>query len=341
MKTLLRLVFFVALFSAIHTARAQIIPTGFAVVQNPAGVYYVFSAAGRDPTKGIFYYINYTTAEFDSIPVGISSTGAFSGSSSSSGRTISGQIGSTSISLNYNGVSLTPPKESVYGPTATFAGMYYGTLYDSTGANAASVLVSSHGEFLAFAEQGNAFDLGIGSIDEHGNVVLPLRSGRTARGTFAPENGVAQGTLSLSTGDTAQYGLTKGIPSRLANISTRGVVGSGEQVLIGGFILEGGKTVLINAKGPSLGSQGIADPVSNPRVDLYKGDTLVASNTDWQLNSNASEIAASGAAPSDPREASLQVALAPGAYTVKVSSEDATTGIGLVEVYGVGTPTGH
>jgi glucokinase len=74
---------------------------------------------------------------------------------------------------------------------------------------------------------------------------------------------------------------------------------------------------------------------------LFLGNQLIASNANWKSNANASEISASGVAPTDDREASLQVNLEPGTYTAIVSSEDATSGIGLVEVYGVGSPLGY
>ena len=119
----------------------------------------------------------------------------------------------------------------------------------------------------------------------------------------------------------------------MANISTRGFVGTGEQVLIAGFIVkDGGKTVLINAKGPSLSAQGIANPLANPKLDLYRNQTIIASNGSWRLNFNASEISASGVGPTNDLEASLQVGLEPGAYTVIVSAEAGSQGIGLVEV---------
>ncbi|MGI8481785.1 MAG: hypothetical protein ACR2MF_06960 [Chthoniobacterales bacterium] len=105
-------------------------------------------------------------------------------------------------------------------------------------------------------------------------------------------------------------------------------------------LTDGGKTVLITAKGPSVASSGITGTVPNPRLDLYRGSQLIVSNANWRASANASEIAASGLAPADDREAALQVDLEPGAYTAIVSSEDANTGIGLVEVYGVGSAVG-
>ena len=112
-------------------------------------------------------------------------------------------------------------------------------------------------------------------------------------------------------------------------------------MLVGGFIVsDGGKTVLLDAKGPSLAAQGIASPVQATQISLYSGSQLIASNNGWRNSSNVAEIIASGLAPTDDRESALQVALEPGAYTVIVSSGDGSTGIGLVEVYGVGDTEG-
>jgi hypothetical protein len=118
-------------------------------------------------------------------------------------------------------------------------------------------------------------------------------------------------------------------------------VGTGDQVLIGGLIIgDGGKTVFIDAKGPSLAAFGVANPVHATRVDLHHGSQVIASNNGWRNNTNAAEIMASGLAPTDNRESALQVALEPGNYTVIVSSGDGSTGIGLIEVFGVGDTEG-
>ncbi len=110
-------------------------------------------------------------------------------------------------------------------------------------------------------------------------------------------------------------------------------------MLIGGFIIKGGgKTVFIDAKGPSL--SGVSDPVEATQLTLYFGSEVIASNNGWRNNANVGEIEASGLAPTDDRESALQVALEPGAYTVVVSSGNGSTGIGLVEVYGVGDTVG-
>lgn len=123
---------------------------------------------------------------------------------------------------------------------------------------------------------------------------------------------------------------------RAGNISTRGQVLGGDNLLIGGFIVGGteSKTVIARAIGPSLGSAGVANPLANPLLELRdsNGD-LVQSNDNWQDNPDAGTITDSGLAPSDPMEAAVLATLNPGGYTALVSGVNGATGIGLVEVY--------
>ena len=322
---------------------SQIAPAGLTVIQNPSGVYYALYADSTRPRRSQFFYVNYATQQFDAIAPSVSSDGTFSGTSPSTGHSLTGQIQSTSISLTYNGVTQAGPKESLYGPTQQFAGEWLGWVYDSgVGYGFAQFFVSSSNECFVYFLLGFQYNVGFGTIDSGGFATVPLLSGGSASGTFAPANGVASGTFNYSTGGTNSYSVTKAVTSRMANISTRGVVASGAQVLIGGFIItDGGKTVLVTARGPSLTAGGVAGALQNPRLDLYFNGVIIASNAGWQSNANAAEIAASGLAPTDPREAALQIDLEPGAYTAIVSSEDASTGVGLVEVYGVGSPVGN
>ncbi len=123
--------------------------------------------------------------------------------------------------------------------------------------------------------------------------------------------------------------------SRVANISTRGTVGAGGDVLIGGFIVGGtNPTQLIaRALGPSLSSLGVPGALADPRLELHNGDgTLVAANDSWQSD-QAQEITATNLAPGDPREAAIVATLAPGNYTAIISGAGGSTGVALVEVY--------
>jgi hypothetical protein len=124
--------------------------------------------------------------------------------------------------------------------------------------------------------------------------------------------------------------------SHLANISTRMRVEAGDNVLIAGFIIQGGgnKRILVRGIGPSLANFGIADPLQDPTFELdASGGTLIASNDNWRENTNAAEIVTSGLAPVNPSESALLLSLAPGTYTAVLRGKAGSTGIGLVEVY--------
>lgn len=134
-----------------------------------------------------------------------------------------------------------------------------------------------------------------------------------------------------------QLPLTVTSPIRLINISTRSQVGTGDNVMIAGFVL-GGTTphqVLIRAIGPSMSQSGVTGVLADPQITLTQvNGTPIASNNNWQDNANQAEIVATGRAPADPKEAALLVTLQPNTpYTPIVSGVGNTTGVALVEVY--------
>jgi hypothetical protein len=123
--------------------------------------------------------------------------------------------------------------------------------------------------------------------------------------------------------------------SRQLNISTREAVGTGDNVLIGGFIVAGtgSKNVLLRAIGPSLGELGLSGVLQDPTLEMHDaGGALIASNDDWR-ETQESAIEATGAAPTDDRESALIATLDPGAYTAVVQGKNNNTGIAVVEAY--------
>jgi hypothetical protein len=127
--------------------------------------------------------------------------------------------------------------------------------------------------------------------------------------------------------------------SPLINISTRGQVLTGADVMIGGFVIQGNvpRTLVIRARGPSLVPTGIANPLANPVLQLIRSSdgVTLAANDDWQVGGNAAGLAASGYAPANPLESAVLVTLEPGAYTAIVTGAGAGTGVGIVEVFAV------
>ena len=129
--------------------------------------------------------------------------------------------------------------------------------------------------------------------------------------------------------------------SRAGNISTRGEVLSGSDVMIGGFIVGTGaqKSVVVRALGPSLSDAGVSGALSDPTLELHNGQgTLLASNNDWGQGPDAATIQNEGLAPTSPQESALQAQLAPGGYTAIVQGFNGATGLGLVEVYDLSSP---
>jgi hypothetical protein len=148
----------------------------------------------------------------------------------------------------------------------------------------------------------------------------------------------------------------------LSNISTRGIVQTGDNVMIGGFIIGGStvKTVLVRARGPSLGGTPFNVPgtLANPFIQLFSGSTVIAQNDNWQTSDplcgnmgfacgGATEITATGLDPCEPnpgqstsppgcsQESTILITLPPGAYTAILSGVSNRTGVGLIEVFEV------
>ncbi len=132
------------------------------------------------------------------------------------------------------------------------------------------------------------------------------------------------------------------IGPRLQNLSTRGTVSTGDNVLINGFIVAGSdpKTVVLRALGPSLSAFGVSGVLADPVLSVYNSSgTLIATNDNWQTDTGATFIEQNGLAPSDPAEsASLQTDLAPGAYTMVVRGNNSTQGVSLAEAYEIFSP---
>jgi len=127
-----------------------------------------------------------------------------------------------------------------------------------------------------------------------------------------------------------------GYNSRLANISTRSFVGTGNNVLIGGFIVGdvASATVIVRALGPSLASFGVSDPLSDPTLTIYDANgSVIASNDNWQDNVDGIDIQRNGLAPVNALESAIVLHLPTGAYTAIVRGANGGTGVALVEAY--------
>jgi hypothetical protein len=127
---------------------------------------------------------------------------------------------------------------------------------------------------------------------------------------------------------------------KMVNIAGRVLVGGGNDVGIGGFIIQGNasKRVLMRAIGPSLSANGIANPLQDPVLELHESSGATTINNDWR-STQETEIQQSGLAPGDNRESVIIATLPPGNHTAIIRSADnSSSGVGIVEIYDLQTP---
>ena len=145
------------------------------------------------------------------------------------------------------------------------------------------------------------------------------------------------------------YDLAQNVDAKLANLSTRAFVSTGDNIVIAGFLLsDGGDTamdrIVVRGIGPSL-APGTFPPsavLADPTLELRDTNgVLILANNDWQDNPvQAAELIAAGLAPTNNLESGIAVTLSPGLYTALLAGRDFGTGIGVVEVYDRGAPPG-
>jgi hypothetical protein len=139
------------------------------------------------------------------------------------------------------------------------------------------------------------------------------------------------------------YDLSQAVAAKLANISTRAFVSTGDDIVIAGFILgnqSGHDRIVVRGIGPSLIAFGVLDALANPTLELRDNNgALLIGNNDWQDNqAQASELIAAGLAPTNPLESGIAATLPPGLYTALLAGLNNRTGVGVVEIYDRGGP---
>ncbi|HET7400683.1 MAG TPA: DUF11 domain-containing protein, partial [Usitatibacter sp.] len=169
---------------------------------------------------------------------------------------------------------------------------------------------------------------------------IPLSLRAVAIGDFTNTATVAAEEFDVvATNNASSLSSTVRTDATLLNLSTRGLVLTGSDVMIGGFVIGGAtpKTVVVTAIGPSLVAAGIPNALPDPVLTLVRSSdgAIIAGNDDWRAASNAAGIQAAGLAPAHDREAAIMMTLPPGAYTAIVSGAGGTAGVGIVAVYEV------
>lgn len=134
------------------------------------------------------------------------------------------------------------------------------------------------------------------------------------------------------------YDLSQAVSAKLANISTRAFVSTGDNVVIAGFTLgnhSGDGEIVVRGLGPSLAAAGVNNVLADPMLELRDGNgALLMTDNNWQDNpGQAAELTSAGLAPASTLESAIAASLPPGAYTALLSGMNGSAGIGLVEVY--------
>jgi len=165
--------------------------------------------------------------------------------------------------------------------------------------------------------------------DSESAMVATLAPGQYTAQLAGKDNGTGNGVVEV-------YDVSASASAVVANLSTRGFVGTGDNAMIGGVIIGSGDMpiMVFRVLGPSLSAFGVANPLQDPTLELYDGNgSLLASNDDW-ATPQLQAVRAVNLAPSDSREAAIVAAfLSPGQYTAVVRGKDNTTGVATLEAY--------
>jgi hypothetical protein len=206
--------------------------------------------------------------------------------------------------------------------------------WDSYNGNLRSGAIDFHR--VALHEFGHV--VGLDHPDQHGQQVAAIMNSTINNLYVLQADDIAGGQSLYASGPAY---LSGGTPANLINISTRGRIGTADNVLIGGFIIQGSEpaTVILRSLGHSLAAVGLANAIDDPVMELHDSSgALMASNDDWISSSDAETIASYGFDPPNSLESAMIATLNPGLYTVIVKgyadfSTPPATGIGLFELF--------
>ena len=227
--------------------------------------------------------------------------------------------------------------------------------YQAAAANTSSAvygIVSASGQAFVLVQTSTTSDGGLGSLDGNNRITITTAR-QSIVATIAPDTSGLTVVVGSGSAATTFTGASEAVlgAQRLANISTRARVGTGDSVTIAGFVISGqeSKPVLIRAIGPTLSSLGITTALAAPKLELYRSErngasTLIASNTGWSTGGNlsaiiaATEKAGAYALGATSADSVIFTTLAPGAYTAVISTANNTPGVALAEVYDLSAP---
>jgi len=203
-------------------------------------------------------------------------------------------------------------------------------LHDHTGA-----MIDFNDNWMDSANEQAIIDSGLAPSNNLESAILATLDPGNYTAIIRGNNGTTGAAL-VEVYDLGTASLDVSSNAQLANISTRGLVQTGDNVMIGGFIVRGDMpaTVIVRAIGPSLTAYGVPGALQDPTLELHDGTgAVIGTNDNWQNDPGAAQIQADHLAPTDNRESATIVTLAPGNYTAIVRGQNDTTGVALVEAF--------
>ena len=249
---------------------------------------------------------------------------------------VGGAAGTPIPGFVLSGTAIRPMLVRAVGPTLSGFGVPGGLADPRFSLLSGTATVATNDNWLAADATAmstvGAFALTSGSKDAA--VVANLAPGAYTAPVTATDNGTGIALLEVYDASTATI-------AAVLNASTRAYVGTGDSVLIPGFVIGGTGTLrlLIRAVGPGLTAFGVGGALADPTITLYRGSTILETNDNWSTAGNAAEIASTAesvgafALPSGSRDAVVLTTLTPGPYTAIVSGVGNTAGTALVELY--------
>ena len=316
---------------------------------NESGNFALISIRG---TSAVF--IGYSTTAglnrtyfYASMP--LDASGGFSVPDALGRNLITGSVNASGVSGTLDGSRLIfiGVDSSFFPASAPIASGYYSGNLTGRPASTIAAIVGYDGSVMLYAADGTFQTAGSGKVDASGNFNVAASNGGRFTGKAEPATGFLTGTLSGTNGGAFTGAISSGVSFSdgfLRNLSTRGQVGTGENMLFAGFVVGGTtpKQVLVRAVGPTLTTFGVTGALADPQLQIFAGNALVTSNDNWggapAIASAASQV---GAFPlvATSRDSAIIASLAPGNYSATVSGVGGTTGIALVELYDVDNPT--
>ena len=203
--------------------------------------------------------------------------------------------------------------------------------------NLAGTLIASNDDWRVGGQQAEITASGLAPTrDTEAAVIVNLPGGNYTATLRGKNNGTGIGLVEV-------YDIGAESRADLGNIATRGLVQTGNDILIGGFIVRDDSSlnqpqrILIRGIGPSLPTTSVPNPLQDPTIELHDGQgALLVANDDWQSSPDAAAIQLTTIAPTNPKESAILRTLAPGNYTAVMRGANGGRGIGLVEIYNLG-----